>query len=66
VCLAADWCPSARGGKLRFGRKPKLTKHWAREALKRVAAGEPLRELPFNVDYSTISPLKAHYAAEMI
>jgi FixJ family two-component response regulator len=38
-----------------FGRKPKLTKHQAREALKRVAAGEPLREiaLSFNVDHST-------------
>jgi DNA invertase Pin-like site-specific DNA recombinase len=27
----------------RFGRRPKLTKHQAREALKRVAAGETLR-----------------------
>jgi hypothetical protein len=46
-----------------FGRKPKLTKHQAREALKRVAAGEPLREiaLSFN-DHSTISPLKARHA----
>jgi hypothetical protein len=26
----------------RFGRKPKMTKHQAREALKRVAAGEPI------------------------
>jgi DNA-binding CsgD family transcriptional regulator len=37
----------------RFARKPKLTK---REALKRVAAGETLREiaLSYNVDHSTI------------
>jgi DNA invertase Pin-like site-specific DNA recombinase len=49
----------------RFGRKPKLTKHQAREALKRVAAGETLREiaLSYNVDHSTISRLKARYAA---
>jgi DNA invertase Pin-like site-specific DNA recombinase len=51
---------------IRFGRKPKLTKHQAREALKRVAAGEPLREiaLSYNVDHSTISRLKTRYAAE--
>ena len=49
----------------RFGRKPKLTKHQAREALKRVAAGEPLREiaLSYNVDHSTICRLKARHAA---
>ena len=49
---------------IRFGRKPKLTKHQAREALKRVAAGEPLREiaLSYNVDHSTISRLKARAA----
>jgi len=29
----------------RFGRRPRLTKHQAHEALKRVAAGEPLREI---------------------
>jgi hypothetical protein len=29
----------------RFGRKPKLTKHQARQALTRVAAGETLREI---------------------
>ena len=53
---------------IRFGRKPKLTKHQAREALKRVAAGEPLREiaLSYAVDHSTISRLKARHAAEMI
>src|SRR5262245_41673049 len=51
----------------RFGRKPKLTKHQAREALKRVEEGEPLREiaLSYNVDHSTISRLKARHAAEV-
>jgi DNA invertase Pin-like site-specific DNA recombinase len=46
---------------VRFGRKPKLTKHQAREALKRVAKGESLREiaLSYAVDHSTISRLKA-------
>ena len=50
----------------RFGRKPKLTKHQAREALMRVAEGEPLREivLSYNVDHSTICRLKARYAVE--
>jgi hypothetical protein len=40
----------------RFGRRPKLTKHQAGEALKRVAAGETPREiaLSYNVDHSTI------------
>jgi DNA invertase Pin-like site-specific DNA recombinase len=48
---------------VRFGRKPKLTKHQAREALKRVAKGEPLREiaLSYAVDHSTISRLKARH-----
>ena len=32
-------------GATRFGRKPKLTKHQAHKALKRVAAGESLREI---------------------
>jgi DNA invertase Pin-like site-specific DNA recombinase len=47
-----------------FGRRPKLTKHQAREALKRVEAGEPLREiaLSYNVDHSTISRLKTRHA----
>jgi hypothetical protein len=48
---------------IRFGRRPKLSKHQAREALKRVAEGEPLREiaLSYNVDHSTISRLKVRY-----
>jgi hypothetical protein len=47
-------------------RVPELSKHQAREAMKRVAEGEPLREiaLSYNVDHSTISRLKARYAAE--
>jgi hypothetical protein len=50
----------------RFGRKPKLTKHQAREALKPVAAGETLREiaLSYNVDHSTICRLKARHFAD--
>jgi DNA invertase Pin-like site-specific DNA recombinase len=51
----------------RFGRKPKLTRHQAREALNRVAAGEPLREiaLSYAVDHSTIGRLKARHTAEV-
>jgi hypothetical protein len=43
-----------------------MTKYQAREALKRVAAGEPLREiaLSYNDDHSTICRLIARYAAE--
>jgi IS30 family transposase len=41
--------------------------HQAREALKRVESGEPMREiaLSFNADHSTISRLKARHGAEM-
>jgi DNA invertase Pin-like site-specific DNA recombinase len=51
---------------VRFGRRPKLTKHQAREVLKRVKAGEPMREiaLSYNVDHSTISRLKARHVVE--
>ncbi|MCA6113251.1 Hin recombinase [Bradyrhizobium sp. CNPSo 4026] len=61
-----DWKIHHRGAQ--FGRKPKLTKHQTREALKRVEAGEPLREiaLSYNVDHSTISRLKTRRAAEAI
>jgi len=50
----------------RFGRRPELSKHQAREALKRVAVGGTLREiaLSYNIDHSTISRLKARYACE--
>jgi hypothetical protein len=41
-------------------------KHQAREALKRVAAGEPLREIAssYSVDHSTNCRLTALHAAE--
>lgn len=44
---------------VRFGRKPKLTPHQAREALARREAGEPLVEIArsYNVSHSTISRL---------
>jgi DNA invertase Pin-like site-specific DNA recombinase len=50
----------ARGVKL--GRKPKLTEHQKREALRRRGAGEPVREIArtFNVSHSTISRLDSH------
>ena len=62
--LVRDFRARALAEGTRFGRKPKLTKHQAREALKRVAAGETLSEivLSFNVDHSTISRLKARHA----
>jgi DNA invertase Pin-like site-specific DNA recombinase len=48
---------------VRFGHKPKLTKHQAREALKRVAASESLRTiaLTYAVDHSTIARLQARH-----
>lgn len=50
-----------------FGRPRKLTPHQAREALKRIEAGQPLREvaLSYAVDRSTISRLKARQVAEV-
>ena len=47
----------ARGA--RMGRKPKLTPHQQREAIKRRDAGEPTREIArtYNVSHSTISRL---------
>ena len=47
----------ARGVKM--GRRPKLTDHQKREALKRRDAGEPMREIArtYNVSHSTISRL---------
>jgi DNA invertase Pin-like site-specific DNA recombinase len=49
----------ARGVKL--GRKPKLTPHQQREAIKRRDHGEPMREIArsYNVSHSTISRLTA-------
>jgi len=47
----------ARGVKM--GRKPKLTAHQQREAIKRREKGEPMREIArsYNVSHSTISRL---------
>jgi DNA invertase Pin-like site-specific DNA recombinase len=47
----------ARG--VRMGRPPKLTSHQVKEALKRRAGGEPIREIArtYNVSHSTISRL---------
>lgn len=44
---------------VKFGRKPKLTPHQRREAIKRRDAGEPVREVArsYNVHGSTISRL---------
>jgi len=49
----------ARG--VRMGRKPKMTPHQRKEALKRRDAGEPMRDIAksFNVSHSTISRLAA-------
>jgi DNA invertase Pin-like site-specific DNA recombinase len=48
----------------RFGRKPKLTGHQAREALRRVESGESTREiaLSYAVAHSTIVRLKTRCA----
>jgi DNA invertase Pin-like site-specific DNA recombinase len=55
-----DWeRAKARGVKL--GRKPKLTAHQQREAIKRRDGGETVRDIAhtYNVSYSTISRLRA-------
>jgi DNA invertase Pin-like site-specific DNA recombinase len=46
---------------VRLGRKPKLTPHQQKEALRRRDAGEPMREIArsYNVSHSTISRLVA-------
>jgi DNA invertase Pin-like site-specific DNA recombinase len=43
-----------------MGRKPKLTPHQQREAVRRRDKGEPMREIArtFNVSHSTISRLE--------
>src|SRR6476646_186156 len=52
----------ARERGVRFGRKPRLTRHQALEALARRDAGERLRDiaLTFNVSHSTISRLRGY------
>jgi DNA invertase Pin-like site-specific DNA recombinase len=44
---------------VKMGRKPKLTPHQIKEALRRREAGEPMREIgrSYNVSHSTISRL---------
>jgi DNA invertase Pin-like site-specific DNA recombinase len=52
--------PKARG--VEFGRKPKLTEHQTREAIRRRNRdGESVREIArsYNINHSTISRLKA-------
>jgi DNA invertase Pin-like site-specific DNA recombinase len=53
----------AKANGVLFGRPRKLSPHQAREALRRVNAGESLREiaLSYAVDHSTISRLKARH-----
>ncbi|HXA23036.1 MAG TPA: recombinase family protein [Acetobacteraceae bacterium] len=53
----------ARGVKM--GRKPKLTPHQQREAIKRREQGEPLRDIAssYNVSHPTISRLQEQAAA---
>ena len=49
----------AKARDVKMGRRPKLTDHQKREALKRRNAGEPMREIArtYNVSHSTISRL---------
>jgi DNA invertase Pin-like site-specific DNA recombinase len=57
----SDGRARAKAEGVRFGRKPKLTPHQQREALRRIDAGEAMREVArtFNVDHATISRLAA-------
>ncbi|MGE5159040.1 MAG: helix-turn-helix domain-containing protein [Gemmatimonas sp.] len=50
---------------VRFGRKPKLTRHQRLEALARREAGEPLRDIgrSYNVSHITILRLRRDEAA---
>jgi DNA invertase Pin-like site-specific DNA recombinase len=49
----------AKARDVKMGRRPKLTDHQKREALKRRNVGEPMREIArtYNVSHSTISRL---------
>jgi DNA invertase Pin-like site-specific DNA recombinase len=55
----------AKAEGVQFGRKPKLTPHQRREALRRLGEGEAMRQIArtFNVDHTTISRLAARQAA---
>jgi DNA invertase Pin-like site-specific DNA recombinase len=50
-----------RARAVKMGRKPKMTPHQMKEAIKRRDAGEPMRDIgkSFNVSHSTISRLEA-------
>ena len=67
VARTSEGRKRAQANGVLFGRPRKLTRHQASEALGRVEAGEPLREIPLSyaVDHSTISRLKARHAAEV-
>ena len=56
----------ARAEGVVFGRKPKLTAHQKREALKRLDAGEATRDiaLSYNVSHMTIQRLKTPEALD--
>jgi DNA invertase Pin-like site-specific DNA recombinase len=49
----------AKANGVKMGRKPKLTPHQQKEALRRRDAGEPMRDIArtYNVSHSTISRL---------
>ena len=59
LARTSDGRTRAKARGVRFGRKPKLTKHQIAEALTRRANGEPLTEIgrSYNVSHSTISRL---------
>lgn len=57
LCSLAVGLAKARGAKM--GRKPTLTQHQQKEALRRRDAGEPMRDIArsYNVSHSTIPRL---------
>jgi DNA invertase Pin-like site-specific DNA recombinase len=59
LARTSDGRARAKARGVRFGRKPKLTKHQIAEALLRRSNGEPLTEIgrSYNVSHSTISRL---------
>lgn len=60
LARTSDGRARAKARGVRFGRKPKLTKHQIAEALQRRSNGEPLSEIgrSYNVSHSTISRLQ--------
>jgi DNA invertase Pin-like site-specific DNA recombinase len=59
LARTSDGRSRAKARGVRFGRKPKLTRHQIAEALQRRSNGEPLTEIgrSYNVSHSTISRL---------